>query len=94
MAVLQGNISGSVSTIPFDIPCTIISARFVNRSLATITFNVYVATGSGDREITPLDYVMISGSVYLIETPFIMKPGYYLIISSSGSLDFYISITK
>lgn len=92
MPVLHGNITGSVATIPFNIPCKVISARFVNRSVGTITFNVYVATGNGDREITPLNYVMISGSMYLIDRSFIMKPGYYFIIVSSGSLDYYISI--
>lgn len=92
--VLQGNISGSVSTIPMTIPGTIVSARFVNKSVGTITFNVYVATGSGSREITPLNYILISGNVYIIDTPIILKPGYYLIIAASGSMDYYISITR
>ena len=92
MAVRQGNITGSVSTIPFDIASKIISARFVNRSVGSITVNVYIATTTGDRKIVPLNLLLISGSIYAIDYPIIMKPGDYLIIVSTGSLDYYISI--
>ena len=92
MGVISGNISGSVSTIPFNIPCDIVSARFVNRSINSIALNVYVATSGGDREITPLNYIIISGTIYIIDQKVRIRAGDYLIIVSSGSLDYYITV--
>lgn len=92
MPVLQGNVSGSVSTVSFDIPSKIISGYFVNRSGGNVIVNVYMATDTGDRLIVPLNLTLISGQMYILDETLIMKAGYYLIIVTNASLDYYISV--
>ncbi len=92
MGVIQGNTTGSISSVPFNIAAKIIGGRLVNRSSGSITVNLYVATDTGDREITPLNLLLISGSVWVLDEKIILKPGYYLIIITSGSVDYYFSV--
>ena len=92
MPVLQGNVSGSISTVPFNIPCKIISGYLVNRTGSNVIVNLYVATVDGDRAIIPLNTTLISGTMWVIEETVLLPANYYLIITSNGSLDYYISI--
>lgn len=92
MPVLSGNVSGSISTVPFNIPCKIISGYFVNKTGGDVILNVYVATGSGDRSIVPLNLTLISGTMYIIDETVLLPANYYLIIVTNGSLDYYITI--
>lgn len=93
MLTISGNITGSIATVPFNLPCKIISGYFTNRTTGTITMNVYVATGSGNnRAIVPLNLIMISGVMHIISDPLILEAGYYLIIATSGSVDYFISL--
>lgn len=92
MPVLKGNVNGSIATVPFNIPCEIISGYFTNRSSGSVILNVYVATDAGDRAIIPINTTLISGTRYLLDTTTVMKGNYYLIITTNASLDYYISI--
>lgn len=89
MAVRQGTVSGSVATVAFNIPCRILSAYLTNRSGADLIVNVYVVTDTGDRKI--VDTTMVSRLVYVLDVPLILKAGWYLIIVSNGSLDYFFS---
>lgn len=90
--VIQGNTSGSIATVPFNIPCKIISGYFTNKTVGNIVLNVYVATADGDRSLSPLNLTMISGVQFIITEDVIIAAGDYLIIVSSGSVDYYLSI--
>ena len=92
MAVIQGHTTGSIASISYDIPATIISGYLVNKTGGSIIVNLYVATGTGDRSIIPLNLTLISGTMYILEERVILKPGYYLIIVTNGSLDYYFSL--
>lgn len=92
MAVIEGNVSGSISTVPFNIPCKIISGYLTNRTGGNVIVNLYVVTGTGDRAIIPINLTLISGQMYIITEEIVMKPGYYFIIVSNASLDYYFSI--
>lgn len=90
MTVKQGNITGSISTVAFDIPCKIISGFFTNRTSGSVNVSVYIATPEGDRAV--VDTTIISGSVHVIDAPIVLLAGYYLIVVSNASLDYYFSI--
>lgn len=92
MPVFQGQVSGSIATVSFNIPCEIISGYFVNRGSGSVILNVYVATESGDRAIVPINTTLISGTMYLIDTTILLRANYYLIITTNAVLDYYISI--
>lgn len=92
MPVFHGSISGSISTIPFNIPCEIISGYFTNKSSGSVILNVYIATESGDRAILPINTTIISGAQHILDTTVLLKQNYYLIIITNAQLDYYISI--
>ena len=91
--VIQGNTSGSIATVPFNIPCKIISGYFTNKTGGNIVLNVYVATGGGNnRSLSPLNLTMISGVQFIINEEVILSAGMYLIIVANGSVDYYLSV--
>jgi hypothetical protein len=90
MPVYEGRISGSVATVAFHLPCKIISGYLANKTGGAINFSVNVVTGTGSR--TVINTTQLSGAVYIIDTPVILLKGYYLIIVSSSTLDYYFSI--
>lgn len=92
MPTRQGNISGSVATVAFDLPVKIVSFFLTNRTTGTITVNVFIVTDTGERAAVPLNLFQISGSIYTSDNPIILLAGYYLIIVASGSLDYYFSM--
>lgn len=93
MPVLKGNVSGSISTIPINIPCWVKSGFFVNKSTGSVILNVYVSRGDGqDREVIPLNTTLISGTMYYFVDEFKMDGGDYFIIVTNGSLDYYITL--
>jgi len=92
MPVFQGQVNGSISTIPFNIPCEVVSGYFTNRSSGNVILNVYVATESGDRAIVPINTTLVSGTQYILDVTFLLKANYYLMITTNQPLDYYISI--
>lgn len=96
MPLLQGNVNGSISTIALNIPCTVTSFFLINRSIGSVIVNVYIvvdADGTQRQMVVPLNYTMISGTIYVVDVPFKMLAGYYFYITTNGSLDYYITIT-
>lgn len=92
--VIQGNVSGSVSTVPLDLCCKIESFFLTPRINAVI--NLYIATDAGDRAIVPINLSQVSGTIYVPSSgqlPIFMDKGQYLIIVSSASVDYWFSIS-
>lgn len=93
MPVIKGSVSGSISTVSYNIPCKIISGYLVNKTGGNVIVNLYVASGSGsDTSIVPYNLTLISGAMYIINEEIILKKDNYLIIVTNGSLDYYFSI--
>ena len=92
MAVLEGNTTGSISTVPFNIAATLISGYLVNRTSGDVIVNMYIATSTGDRSVIPVNLTLMSGTMWIMEEKIILKPGYYFIIVTNGSLDYYFSL--
>jgi hypothetical protein len=90
MPVLHGNISGSISTISYEYPCKIVSGYLANKTGGPINFSVSVVTNTGSRTI--VNTTQLSGVVYVLTNPVILLKGYYLIVVSSSTLDYYFSI--
>ena len=93
MPVIQGNTSGSIATVAYNIPCKIISGYLVNKTGGNVIVNLYVVVGGGNnRSIIPLNTTLISGSMWILNEEVILAKNYYLIITTNGSLDYYFSI--
>lgn len=92
----QGNASGSISTIPFDIACKIISFFLTPRQpTGSVTLNLYVVTGTGNRAIIPIDTIKLSGTIYAPEVgqlPIVLSKDQYLMLVSNASVDYWFNI--
>ena len=91
MSVIQGNTTGSVASIAYDAPSTIVSWSFTNRTGGSITANLIIIPNGG----TPV-YVW-SGSIAANSTQADDKQirllsGYQILVLVSGSTDYYFSI--
>lgn len=95
--VYKGNTSGSITLVPINIPCQIVSFFFVSRSLLSIGLNAYVVTagGGGNRAIIPLTTTLLSGAMYVPTigtTPIFLNPNDYIYIVAGGNVDYYFNI--
>ena len=94
MPILRGNLTGSIATIPFNINCKVISFFLTSRSLVDITVNMHIVSANSEIAAIPVNLIRISGAIYTSEVPILMGANDYFIISSSGSLDYYINIVS
>lgn len=90
MPVFSGNTSGSVASIAKDIPSKILSYSLVNQTAGAITVTVTIIPNGG----SPVD--IWSGSIAANATQsddkqVILLNGYQLLITTSGSVDYYFS---
>lgn len=91
MPVLSGNTSGSIASVAYDIPSTIVSYYLTNKTGGSISVSLAVIPNEG----SPV-YVW-SGSIAANSTersdvPIKLLRAYQVLIITSGSLDYYISI--
>lgn len=90
MPVFYGNTSGSIASIAKDIPSKLLSYSLVNQTAGSITVTVTVIPNGG----SPVD--IWSGSIAANATQsddkqVILLNGYQLLITTSGSVDYYFS---
>lgn len=90
MPVFSGNTSGSIASIARDIPSKLLSYSLVNQTAGAITVTVTIIPNGG----TPVD--VWSGSISANATQsddkvIILLTGYQLLITTSGSVDYYFS---
>lgn len=93
MPVIEGNTSGSIASISYNIPCKIVSGFLVNKTGGSIDVNLYVVTNTGSRSVVPLNKTIISGSMYILEDEIILLSGYSLLLVVNGSCDYYFSLS-
>lgn len=92
--IIQGNTTGSISTIPLNIACKIDSFFLTPR--VNCVLNLYIATTTGDRSAIPVDLAKISGTIYVPDAgqlPIYLDKDQYLILVTSGSVDYWFNIS-
>lgn len=95
MPVFQGNTTGSIKSSALNVPSTIKSFSLTNKSGGAITVSVYIATSdSTNRAIIPVSVPLAAGEAYISDTERKVLSNYYILIVTSGSLDYYFSIDE
>jgi hypothetical protein len=92
MPIISGTTTGSIATVAYDIPCTIKSWSLSNTDGGSITVSITIVVSNGN------DVVVYQGSIAHGETkssdvPIILESGFYFIITTSASCDYYFSIS-
>jgi len=92
MPVLQGNANNFEQDPPFNIPCKIISWYLTNTSglASPTTLAVYIPATSST--IYLYSSIIADGASVFSSVPFILLPGYKIIITTSTTINYYISI--
>lgn len=94
MQTLKGRTSGSIYSIAYKIPCTIVSIGVFNRSGSTNVINIGVRVSSTDTYFKSFNLAATgtAGSSDLIETNVRVAPNWQIVISASGSCDYFLTI--
>jgi hypothetical protein len=94
MPILKGNATGSIALVAYNIPSTIQSFIIVNKSGGSVTVTVYIAdTIIPDVAVSAIGFTLSAGQAYTRDSPIMVKPNNYIYITTSGSIDYYFSIT-
>jgi hypothetical protein len=94
MSVLQGNTTGSIASVALNIPCTIVSFSLVNMTGGSITVGVVIVPAGEDAPVYIWNGVIAQDTSYVSDVPVIVLSGYQILITSSGSVDYYFSLSE
>lgn len=92
MPILQGNTSGSIIGVPYNIPSEIKSFVLTNMTGGDITVTVSIIEFDTDNKVTIAPTTIAANDSYTCDVPIKMLAGYTIYIVTSGSLDYYFSI--
>jgi len=92
MPVLQGNTTGSIAGIPYNIPSKIISFSLTNKSGGSITVTVSIASNNTGTRVDVCTVSINTSETYTHSDPIIMLSEYTIYLVTSGSVDYYFSI--
>lgn len=90
MPVLNGTIMGSIRSIPYKIPSSIKSICLYNRSGGSVTVTISISVETFETFIKSFTIASL-GSEYL-ETNILVPKEAEIVVASSGSLDYYLTI--
>jgi len=90
MPVLKGTTSGSIRSIPLDIPCNIKSICFYNRTGGSIT--VLVAISIDTVETFVKSTTLAAGVSEYLKTDILVPKSAEIVVASSGTLDYYLTL--
>lgn len=90
MAILSGNTTGSVASVPLNIPCIIKSYSIVNRTGGNVNYNVFVSVNG--VAIAIRYRTLAAFNSYEEKTNIIVPANGTIIITTSGSVDYYFSL--
>lgn len=91
MPTFEGNTSTSAVSTAKNIPATIISFSLVNKTNGTITVSVSLLFGSSNIYI--YSGTIAANATYTDSTKRILPTGDVLYVLTTGSLDYFFSIT-
>ena len=95
MSVFRGNTSGSIASVPMDIPCKITGIVLMNNSGSTATVNVYISNNSSGQSILifPKNMAIPTGEGRERFDPLKIIKGDAILITTNQSLDYYITFS-
>lgn len=93
MVIFSGNTTGSIASIPLNIPCTISSWFLSNTDGGSISVSVTVADGNGNDVVVYQDTIS-NGKAKESNVPIKVVANSYIIITASASCDYYFCITE
>ena len=93
MPILQGNTSGSIIGVPYNIPSTIESFVLTNMTGGSITVAVSIIEYGTNNKVSIAPLTIAANDCYTSSVPIKMLAGYTIYIVTSGSLDYYFSIS-
>jgi len=93
MPVFKGTTSGSILQVAANIPSSILSGIITNNTGGNVTVNVYVRDiNVVDVRIAPKDNSLAAGASFYLPDDITLLAGSAILITSSGSIDYYISL--
>ncbi len=94
--VFKGNTSGSIASIPLNIPCNIKSYTLVNTTVGSITVNLYISSNEDGSSVRILekDKSIAAGAIVEKSIDIKVLPKYAILITTSGELDYYFSLSS
>lgn len=94
MPVLQGNTSGSITGVPYDIPAKIKFFSLVNKTAGDITVTASIVEQGTNNLINIVPNALTLGvnQAYISNDEIILKSGFVFYLVVSGSTDYYITI--
>jgi len=92
MPVLQGNANNFEQDPPFNIPCKIISWYLTNTSGSSSLTTLAVYNPATASTIYLYSSTITDGASVFSSVPFILLPGYKILISTANTINYYISI--
>ena len=92
MPVLQGNTSGSIIGIPYNIGCTIKSVSLTNMTAGAITVTLSVIEYGTNDKVAIIYKALAANENYITDVPFRLLAGFTAYLVVSGSCDYYITI--
>lgn len=92
MPVIKGNISGSIGSIPYNIPSKITSFRLTPMAGGAVTANVLISTDLGTSVQHVYTGSIPDGTTYVDSTEILLRENSTIILIVSGSLDYYFNI--
>jgi hypothetical protein len=92
MPVFQGNATGSVIGIAYNIPSYIKSFSITDMSGSGADVAVYIAEQGTVNKTAIFKDNIPANSTYLSDVPITMLQGYTIYITTSASIDYYFTI--
>lgn len=84
----RGNINGSVDSQQQNLPMVVENYAIINKTAATIYFNVYMINGGQSVNMSPFNKSIDAGSIYESERKFLMRQNEIIRLATSGSADY------
>jgi hypothetical protein len=92
VSVIRGNISGSITTVPFTVPVKITSIALANDTAGALSVKLAVIA-SGVLIYVLITSVAANGS-YLTDIELQLKPGDEISVVSAGAISYYLTIDE
>ena len=91
MPVIEGNTSGSIASVAYNIPSTIVSWFLSNKTGGSVTVSLIIVPDGG-TPVTLWSGAIATATTEKSDIPVKLLAGYQIIITTTGSLDYYLSI--
>ena len=92
MPIFQGNATGSVIHIAYNIPSYIRSFSITDMSGSGADVAVYIIEETTNNKIVVFKDAIAADSTYISDVPIKMLQGYTIYITTSASIDYYFTI--